>query len=346
MNSTPRLNPKKVTVIVSFLLLLLISCAIFRIHWQDFTGSTDEISQTALPVQGTGALFPTSSPDLKTISPSPPIAPTTTEIGRAYIPHLFMKDVTYCKVDRVALLMDLYFPTRGEPPFAAVIYVHGGGWVSGDKSFGGGIPLIPALREAGFIVAAVNYRLAPQYTFPAMIEDVKCAVRFLRAHAEEYGLDSAHIGAWGGSAGGHLVALLGTTDRSAGFDVGEYLDQSSRVQAVVDMFGPADLKALFRNEDEMKKRVFADFDLALASPITYATPDDPPFLILHGENDHLVPIEQSEILMAALQAVNVPVQLVRVNNAGHGFFSSGGMIEPTHFALAKLVLQFFIEHLK
>ncbi|MEY2820121.1 MAG: Carboxylesterase NlhH [Chloroflexota bacterium] len=121
------------------------------------------------------------------------------------------KDTTYCTVDGVELKMDVYYPSQNNGRFPVTMYVHGGGWSSGDKAQGAGAIEIPELQKAGFLVVSVNYRLAPEYVFPAMIEDVKCAVRSLRAHAEEYNLDPNRIGVWGGSAGGHLVALLGTS---------------------------------------------------------------------------------------------------------------------------------------
>ena len=257
------------------------------------------------------------------------------------------KDITYCTVNGVELKMDVYYPSSSDGLFPVTMYVHGGGWSKGDKSEGAGAMEIDSLQRAGFLVAAVNYRLAPKYKFPAMIEDVKCAVRSLRAHAKEYNLDPNRIGVYGGSAGGHLVSLLGTTDAGAGFDVGEYLDQSSRVQAVVDMFGPTDLSAQFEGGYENARRVFGDFDAALASPVTYVSADDPPFLILHGEQDMLVPIEQSEILLAALQAVNVPAELVRVIHAGHSFKPEDGKtIVPSRREIAQRVVDFFMEHLK
>ncbi|MBK8780543.1 MAG: alpha/beta hydrolase [Anaerolineales bacterium] len=255
-------------------------------------------------------------------------------------------DITYCTMDGVALKMDVYYPSENTGHFPVTMYVHGGGWSSGDKAQGAGAMEIPALQAAGFLVVSVNYRLAPEYPFPAMIEDVKCAVRSLRAHAGEYNLDPNRIGVWGGSAGGHLVALLGTTDESAGFDVGEYLEYSSRVQAVVDMFGPADLTVQFEGGYESASRVFGDFDAALASPVTYVTADDPPFLMLHGENDKLVPIEQSEILLAALQGAGVPAELIRVVNANHSFKPDGGQISPSRREIAQLVVTFFEETLK
>ncbi|MBI5842577.1 MAG: alpha/beta hydrolase [Chloroflexi bacterium] len=257
------------------------------------------------------------------------------------------RDIAYCTMDGVALKMDVYYPSSNESPWPATMYVHGGGWSSGDKAEGVGALGIPSLQRAGFLVVAVNYRLAPEHPFPAMIEDVKCAVRYLRAHAGEYNLDPNRIGAWGGSAGGHLAALLGTSDESAGFDVGEYLDQSSRVQAVVDMFGPTDLTAQFEGGYEKASRVFNGFDPALASPVTYVTPDDPPFLMLHGDSDELVPIEQSQILLAALQTAGVPAELVTVTNAGHSFKPvTDAPIDPTREELSGLVVDFFLEHLK
>lgn len=257
------------------------------------------------------------------------------------------KDITYCTMEGVALKMDIYYPSAGQSSFPVTMYVHGGGWSSGDKAQGAGALEIPALQNAGFLVVSVNYRLAPEYVFPAMIEDVKCAVRYLRAHASQYNLDRDRIGVWGGSAGGHLVSLLGTTDENAGFDAGEYLDQSSRVQAVVDMFGPTDLTVQFEGGIENASRVFNGFDAALASPVTYVSADDPPFLMLHGEADKLVPIEQSEILLGALQAAGVPAELVVVANAGHSFRPEDGKtISPSRKEIAQLVVGFFEEFLK
>jgi len=255
-------------------------------------------------------------------------------------------DVTYCMVDGVALKMDVYYPFENRGRFAATMFVHGGGWSSGDKAKGAGAADIPALQQAGFLVVSVNYRLAPEYEFPAMIEDVKCAVRSLRAHADEYNLDPNRIGVYGGSAGGHLVAMLGTTDESAGFDVGEYLEYSSRVQAVVDMFGPADLTVDFEGGGETVRRAFGSFDLALASPVTYVSADDPPFLILHGEEDALVPIAQSEELLAKLQAADVQVELVPVANAGHGFKPVDGEISPVREEISQMIVAFFEETLR
>ncbi len=258
------------------------------------------------------------------------------------------RNITYCTVDGVQLKMDIYYPSSKDGLWPATLYVHGGGWSKGSKSGGAGAVEFEALQRAGFLVAAVNYRLAPEYQFPAMIEDVKCAVRYLRAHASEYNIDPNRIGAYGGSAGGHLVSLLGVTDASAGFDVGEYLDQSSRVQAVADMFGPIDLTIPLDERQEGKvQNIFGGFGLALASPITYVSSDDPPFLILHGEDDPVVPISQSESFFAALQAANVPAEFVRVANAGHGFKPTDGKsISPSREEITQRIVEFFTEYLK
>ena len=151
------------------------------------------------------------------------------------------RDITYCTIDGVALKMDLYHPEPAQDFPQLVVYVHGGSFTGGDKRSGSGIIDIPAMTARGYAVAAVNYRLMPAHPFPAEVIDAKCAVRFLRAHAKEYGLRVEKIGIWGGSAGGHLAAMVGLTNGKTGFEVGDYLDQSSQVDAVVEMFGPTDL---------------------------------------------------------------------------------------------------------
>jgi acetyl esterase/lipase len=188
----------------------------------------------------------------------------------------------------------------------------------------GGRDGVSRIAKAGFLVVSVNYRLAPEYEFPAMIEDVKCAVRSLRAHADLYNLDPNRIGVFGSSAGGHLVSMLGTTDESAGFDVGEYLKYSSRAQAVVDMFGPADLTAELANGSDTVNSAFDNFDRALASPVTYVTSDDPPFLILHGEKDALVPIAQSEEYSPSCRRRAFPPNLRGWQTRGMASSLSGG----------------------
>lgn len=262
------------------------------------------------------------------------------------------RDITYCNAASIELKMDIYYPKTAVEPAPVVVYIHGGGWSGGDKTDGAGARDIPALVDAGFLVAAVNYRLAPEHKFPAMIEDVSCAVRYLRAHAEEYNLDPDKIGAWGGSAGGHLTALLGTADDGAFAGTGEYAQESSRIQAAVDMFGPSDLTRDFEGGagSRLGAEVFGTSDLSSgilrqASPLTHVSTDDPPFLILHGEEDRLVPLEQSQLLYEQLLVAGVPAELVVVMNAGHGFKPEGGQPDPDREEISRLIVDFFKKNL-
>lgn len=264
-------------------------------------------------------------------------------------PSAIMPDVTYCTMDSIPLKMDLYFPSQGNGPSPVLMYVHGGGWSSGDRKELRGMRDLPIFTEAGYVVVGVDYRLAPQYHFPAMIQDVKCAVRYLRAHAEEYNIDPDRIAAWGLSAGGHLVSLLGLADESAGWDVGEYLDQSSRVQAVISMFGLVDLTML-EPDSELMQTLFGvshvdSADLARASAATYISPDDPPFMIVHGDRDWVIPQAQSVNFDARLDAAGVPSQLLLVKNAGHGFIPMGKPLEPSVQEVLQLMLSFLNQRL-
>ncbi|MBM3154212.1 MAG: alpha/beta hydrolase [Chloroflexi bacterium] len=263
------------------------------------------------------------------------------------------RDVTYGTVDDIALKMDIYYPRLATGPVPAVLHVHGGGWTKGDKALTAGALFLPQLIKRGYLVASINYRLAPQYKFPAQIQDVKCAVRYLRAHAANYGIDPERIGAFGGSAGGHLVALLGLTDENAGFDnCGGWYDQSSRVQAVANQFGPSDLTTIFEGaKPTLLTQVFGNPDrhsdiVVRSSPVTYVSPDDPPFLIMHGDKDKLVPLSQSQILYDRLKAAGVTATLVIVKNAGHGLLPAGGIPSLTPTQLAKILADFFDQHLK
>lgn len=260
-------------------------------------------------------------------------------------------DLPYCTVDGTKLLMDLHWATEGEGPFPIAVYVHGGGWSAGDKSENVG-QYLRELQPKGVAVAAVNYRLSKEGHFPVMIEDIKCAIRHLRANAAVYDIDPNHIGAFGGSAGGHLVSLLGTADESAGWDVGPYQGVSSRVQAVVDMFGPTDLRIEFNgNSARSIQNIFGtkDFaDMGFASPVTYVTPDDPPFFILHGDDDPLVPLSQSELFVDALEKAGVEVKFLLVKNSGHSFRPTvqGTKTDPTIQEIAKQVSDWLVDHLK
>jgi acetyl esterase/lipase len=179
-------------------------------------------------------------------------------------------------------------------------------------------------------------------------------VRYLRAHQDEYNLDPDRFAAVGASAGGHLAALLATADTSAGWDVGEYLDQSSKVQAVIVMSGISDLTSNI--PDGLNTPIFYSFgylagsntpENVAASPITYITPDDPPFLILHGDKDGVVPLEQAKILDKKLKEAGVPSTLVIIQGGDHGLQGlNGGTTVPTQEEYSKMISDFLHENLK
>lgn len=261
-----------------------------------------------------------------------------------------LRDVSYVTNGHERQKLDLYLPV-GDGPFPVIVWVHGGAWLEGNKSN----PPAARFVQDGYAVASINYRLSQHAIFPAQIEDCKAAVRWLRAHAGEYRLDPQRFAAWGESAGGHLVALLGATGDIRDFDVGENLEQSSAVQAVVDWYGPTDFLQM---NPQAGKLGAMDHDapdspeskliggpirdnpdkVLRASPIHYVTYKDPPFLIMHGDKDPLVPHGQSEILEAALKDANVPVQLYTVKGAGHGGFKDPKVNE--------LLEAFFAKYLK
>lgn len=251
-------------------------------------------------------------------TPTPTTVPTPTfdasRLGTAAL------DIAYCIPNDLPQYMDIYYPASGGP-WPVLLYVHGGSWREGDKAEGEGWR---GMNDSGFLVAAINYRMAAEGKFPVMIEDVKCAVRYLRAHSAELNIDPGRIGAIGASAGGHLVALLGTAGKEAGWDVGEYLDYSSEVQSVLTMAGLSDFTADMPGGINSSiyyafgKLAGTDDPVNIAaSPITYITPDAPPFLIIHGDNDGVVPVEQSQILHERLVAAGVPSTLIIVEGGDH-----------------------------
>jgi acetyl esterase/lipase len=276
------------------------------------------------------------------VQPTQTPAPSPTPFGN-YGKSLI--DVTYCSPGVQAQKMDVYFPKAGGP-WPVFLYVHGGGWDKGDKAEGAGWNF---LNEQGYLVVSVNYRLAAyNVKFPAMIEDVKCAVRYLRANATKYNLDPERIGALGSSAGGHLVALLGTADAGAGWDKGEYADQSSRVQGVVAEAVFADFTLPMPNSIAMAI-YFATGELpgtnspvnTAASPVTYVTADDPPFLILHGEKDGYAPVEQAQELEAKLKAAGVASKLIVIQGGLHSLNSADGSpTVPTQEEIGQEIVDF------
>jgi acetyl esterase/lipase len=228
-------------------------------------------------------------------------------------------------------------------PTPAIIYVHGGGWSAGSETK---FPT-PLVRQ-GFITASIEYRLSGEAKWPAQIEDCKLGVRWLRANAAKYGVDPNRIGCWGVSAGGHLVACLGTMDSPALEGKGGYPGVSSKVQAVIDQSGPTDFTAgnfgtgsttideagLAHDvslEEELLGATFAKNPNVYrqASPITWVHAGDPPFLIIHGENDKIVAPQQATTFASALEKAGVPVELLMVKNGTpKGHATLGGQPDP------------------
>ena len=261
-----------------------------------------------------------------------------------------LRDVPYATNGHERQKLDLFVPPGAANPLPLIIWVHGGAWRGGSKE---NCPALRYLRRS-YAVASINYRLSQHALFPAQIEDCKSAVRWLRAHAKELNLDPDRFAAWGSSAGGHLVALLGTSGDVRVFDVGENQKLSSRVQAVVDFFGPTDFTQMSKYSppnapfdhdaaDSPESQLIGGAiqqnkdKTANASPLTYVSKDDPPFLIMHGDKDNLVPYQQSELLHDALVKAGVEVTLKIIEGAGHGF---GGQ------EIDQQVNDFFERHLK
>jgi acetyl esterase/lipase len=240
---------------------------------------------------------------------------------------------------------DLYVPRKAKhQPFPVIVWIHGGAWMSGDKNH----PPVKVILEHGYALVSLNYRLTTHEIFPAQIYDCKAAIRFLRAHASEYKLDPDRIGVWGGSAGGHLAALLGTSGdvKALEGDLGNN-HVSSRVQAVVDWAGPSDLatiasqapkncKVNFKSESSpiaalMGKEHQSQEDYLSASPVHYVSADDPPFFIAHAEDDDVVPVGQARELEAALSKAHVPVQSRITRNGGHSLSKPEFVVETMNF---------------
>lgn len=250
----------------------------------------------------------------------------------------FYQDIAYVENGHARQKLDIFLPPASEvkagDKLPVVIWIHGGAFRFGDK---GGRFRAHAMLRKGYAVASLNYRLSQHAVFPALLEDCKAALRWLRSHAETYSLDPERFVSWGESAGGYLGSMLGATGDVKEYDVGAHLEFSSRLQGVVDFYGPSDFTVMDeqaqstpgsdRNHDEpdspesqlLGGPVQENKDKAQrANPITYITKDDPPFLVLHGDHDKLVPYGQSVILVDALKKAGVPVIFHTVKDGGHG----------------------------
>jgi acetyl esterase/lipase len=240
---------------------------------------------------------------------------------------IISRDVVYAEAGAKKLLLDIYVPGAKKDPYL-IVWVHGGAWRSGSKA---SPPL--GLLGAGYAIASVNYRLTEEAPFPALIHDIKASIRFLRANAAKYGYRSDKIIIWGSSAGGHLAALVGTSNNDAFLegDLGNYKNVSSSVQLVLDFYGPTNFTTILHQSTPhginvrvpaltllLGKPVEEVPELSRkASPVFQVDKSDPPMLIVHGDQDNQVPVNQSLELMAVYKKNSLPVEIEFVPGAGH-----------------------------
>lgn len=291
------------------------------------------------------------------IQDEPPAA-NTEHIKRKFL------DIPYANLSP-AQKLDIYLPDEGDGPFPVIVSIHGGAFMGCDKADLQVMPMLDGLKR-GYAVVAVNYRLSWEAKFPALVQDVKAAIRWIRANAPSYNLDPEKIAAWGGSAGGYLSSMLGT---SAGIPELEDLsmgnpDHPSHVQAVVSWFGPSNFlkmdgqlieSGLAPDDDQRHNKENSPESLLLgakiteipdrvkaADPQTYIRPGAPPFLIQHGRKDPVVPVQQSIELAGKLKTVlgEDMVTLDLIEGAQHAdpFFESQENVER--------VMGFLDKHLK
>ncbi len=302
--------------VLALLTLVLIASAVVFAGCGGSTATTTIPASPATTAAATGSSATTAPADTTTTAAAAGQPATSAPSQSTYT------DLAYADAS-ASQKLDLYLPSTGSGPFPVIVAIHGGAFKMGDKADGQEAAMLAAL-DRGYAVASINYRLSDEAIFPAQVNDAKAAVRYLRANAAKYNLDPNKIAAWGGSAGGYLATMLGTTGGVADLeDMSQgNSDQSSAVQAVVDWFGPLsflDMDPQFQAsgtgpanhndasspESQLLGGALPDVpDLVeKADPTTYITADDPAFLIQHGTNDGNVPVEQSINFADALTKV-------------------------------------------
>jgi len=260
------------------------------------------------------------------------------------------RDLEYARAGDISLKLDLYVPTNVSSP-PVIVWIHGGAWRGGSKNN----PSIQPLTEKGFAVASVEYRLSPIAQFPAQIHDIKAAIRYLRGTAKDHGIATEKIAISGGSAGGHLAALVGVTNGNKELegDLGNYKGQSSDVQSIVIFYGASNLTTILAQSTPhgVNMRVPAlelllggqpdsKPDLArLASPVFHVDKSDPPLLWYHGDQDPQMPVNQGLEMLGAYKKLGLPVTFEPVFGGGHGgklFFTPEQFQQVTAFLTSTL----------
>ena len=258
----------------------------------------------------------------------------------------FEPDITYATVDSEELKLNLARPKNATGKLPCILVIHGGAWRAGHRNAHN--DLTWRFAQRGYVSATLSYRFCPKHVFPAQVQDVKAATRFLRANAEKFNIDSERFGAVGFSAGAHLSMMLGVMDKADGLDdVGDHRDQPSKVQAVVSFFGPADFTLEFPPDSRNLVRDFLGGTQPekpdahrKASPITYVDKSDAPLLIFQGTKDPLVPHNQSMAMAEAMTRFGAPGRVELLLGAGHSW--GGPEIKRTLDATNT----FFDQHLK
>lgn len=273
----------------------------------------------------------------------------TTQAAELAIPDnvTFERDITYAEAGGARMQLNIARPKNASGPLPAVLCVHGGGFRAGSRE--GYNKLCLTLAQRGFVAATISYRLAPIHQFPAAVHDTKAAVRWLRANAAKYGINPDRIGVTGGSAGGHLAQFLGVTAGVKDFEGVDNLGFSSAVTCVVNVYGPSDFtKSYGKSVDAhvvLPMWLGGDVETARAkhiqsSPLNWVSPNAAPTLIIHGTEDKYVAYEQAIWMRDRLTACGVPVELLTLEGAGHGF--KGADAEKAEAAL----LAYFERRLK
>ncbi|MBC8215538.1 MAG: alpha/beta hydrolase [Candidatus Marinimicrobia bacterium] len=248
----------------------------------------------------------------KLVDVKPPIPPTVIEY----------RDIVYKTTESRPLKLDIYHPRNLDKPTPVLIFIHGGAWKSGDKS--DYLRYLVDFAERGYVTVSLSYRFSQEAVFPAAVKDVKCALKWIRSHAEDYFIDPNQIAVIGGSAGGHLAMMIGYSPETEIFEGNCDCDSiSSRVNAVVNLYGAVDLTTDFAIAQQSAKQFiggeYNDHKEAYqnASPINYITKDDPPTLIFHGTLDTIVPVDQADILTDKLTKVGAPFIYHRLKGWPH-----------------------------
>ncbi len=263
-----------------------------------------------------------------------------------------IENLEYANIDETSLLLDLYLPDT-EETLPVVVWVHGGAWNTGSKDDVANYNVLIASND--YVVASIDHRYSSQAIFPAQIHDVKAAIRYLRANPNNYNYNPENIGAIGSSSGGHLVSLLGTSSGYLEGEVGDYLEYSSTVQAVVDLFGPVNIQTL---TEDCENICVMDHDTSTspesgllgcrpsecpdeaseASATTYISADDPPFLIIHGDEDSTISYLQSQDFNQLLQDNGLESEFILAEGYGHDRSMAAFYLDE--------IIDFFDSHLK